>query len=191
MALQLEFGVAPKTAMPGMIRIRGANMDDAKPLIAMCEYIVDTCYRSFLGDELVDSFIRREALNRYIALHLGYFQLLTLGDEIVGCTVCKENQIDLMMIDPRVAGFGLGTQLLQYSEKRLFRSSPVLGLRSFAGNHQANTFYRKHGWEDMVAHTDRVSQVREILFRKLDPMHVALSGDLTWRLTDSGNWRSC
>lgn len=177
--------------MTGMIRIRSANLDDAKPLIALCEYIVDTCYRSFLGDELVDSFIRRKALDRYISLQLGYFHLLTLGDEIVGCTMCKDNQIDLMMIDPRVAGFGLGTQLLEYSERRLFKKSPVLGLRSFAGNHEANAFFRKQGWEDTVAHTDRVTQVREILFRKFDPMQVAMTRNVTWRLTDSGNWRSC
>jgi len=176
--------------MSGMIQIRGANLDDAKPLIVLCEYVVDTCYRSFLGDELVDAFIRREALRKYTSLHLGYFKLITLGDEIVGFTVCKGNQIDLMMVDPRVQGFGLGTQLLEYSERRLFRNSPVLGLKSFAGNQPANTFFRKQGWEDMVAHTDRESQVREILFRKFDPLQIAKIRNPAGRLTDSGTWRS-
>ena len=176
--------------MAGMIGFRSADLDDAKPLIALSEYIVDTCYREFLGDELVDNFIQRKALETYTSLHLGYFQLLTLGDEIVGFTVCKENQIDLMMVDPRVQGFGLGTQLLEYSEKRLFKRSPVLGLRSFAGNQTANAFFRKQGWEDTVAHTDRVSQVREILFRKIDPMQIAMTRKSGLRQSDSGNWRT-
>jgi len=176
--------------MAGIVRFRSANMDDAKPLIALSEYIVDTCYRSFLGDELVDNFIQRKALHKYTSLHLGYFQLLMLGDEVVGFTVCKENQIDLMMIDPRVQGFGLGTQLLEFSEKRLFRSSPVLGLRSFAGNQSANAFFRRQGWEDMVARTDRVSQVREILFRKIDPLQIAVTRKPAWRLTESGSRRA-
>ncbi len=175
--------------MAGMISFRSADLDDAKPLIALSEYIIDTCYRSFLGDDLVDSFIQRKALHTYTSLHLGYYQLLRLGDEIVGFTVCKENQIDLMMVDPRVQGFGLGTQLLAYSEKRLFKRSPVLGLRSFAGNQAANTFFRKQGWEDTVARTDRVSRVREILFRKIDPLQMAMTRKPGLRLTDSGNWR--
>ena len=176
--------------MTGMIRFRSANLDDARPLIALSEYIIDTCYRSFLGDELVDNFIQRKALHKYTSLHLGYFQLLTLGDEIVGFTVCKENQIDLMMIDPRVQGFGLGTQLLDYSEKRVFKHSPVAGLRSFAGNQPANAFFRQQGWEDTVAHTDRQSQVREILFRKIDPLQIAMLRNPDIRLTDSGTRHS-
>ena len=175
--------------MAGMIRFRSADLDDAKPLIVLSEYIVDTSYRSFLDDELVDSFIRRKAVHKYTSLNLGYYQLLMLGDEILGFTVCRENQIDLMMVDPRVQGFGLSTQLLEYSERRLFKSSPVLGLRSFAANHGANEFFRNNGWEDMVAHTDKETGLREYLFRKVDPLRITLHRhrhpDLG--LSDSGN----
>ncbi len=172
--------------MPGMIQFRGAILDDAQPLIVLCERTIDACYREFLGDELVNSFISRQAFREYTSLHLGHFQLLNLGDELVGFSVCKENQIDLLMIDPRVQGYGLGTQLLEHSEQLLFRSNPVLGLKSFAENRRANAFFRKHGWEDTVAHTDKQSGVREILFRKYEPSHLAVSRKRNWRAAVAG-----
>jgi len=67
--------------------------------------------------------------------------VILTSHKIVGYSVTKDNLIELMMIDYDFHRRGLGAQLLQYIEGRLFRTHDELVLESFEGNQDANSFY--------------------------------------------------
>jgi ribosomal protein S18 acetylase RimI-like enzyme len=88
---------------------------------------------------------------------------------IAGFSVCRDNLIDLMMIDSSLQRNGLGTKLLAHVAESLFRKHSDLTLESFEGNDQANSFYRKHGWLEVRRYLDEESGVKKIVFEKGAP----------------------
>jgi putative acetyltransferase len=86
--------------------------------------------------------------------------------KIIGCAVCRDNVIDLMMVDHAVHRQGLGTALLQHVEQMLLQSSPELRLESFEANEKANAFYRKNGWHEVSRYFDEDSDVNKVIFQK-------------------------
>jgi GNAT superfamily N-acetyltransferase len=86
--------------------------------------------------------------------------------KIAGYSVCKDNLIDIMMIDHGLHRRGLGSLLLEHCEQTLFRTFDGLTLESFEGNLKANNFYRKHGWVEESRYFDESSGVNKIVFVK-------------------------
>ena len=83
---------------------------------------------------------------------------------IVGYAVCRDNVIDLMMIDSPVHRQGLGTELLRHIGHALSQSCDVLRLESFEGNEKANAFSRKNGWREVSRYFDKDSGVNKVVF---------------------------
>jgi ribosomal protein S18 acetylase RimI-like enzyme len=149
-----------------MIQIRQASPADVATLIALSRRTIRASYTPFLGQEAVNVFIGSGAADQYVADHVEHSTIIVADGAIVGYAVCKGRGIDLMMIDQRLHRRGFGTRLLRHCEGALFAHYDALTLESFADNHPANTFYRKHGWEQVDRYCDRESGVNKLVFRK-------------------------
>ena len=85
---------------------------------------------------------------------------------MVGYAVCRDNLVDLMMIDHTAHRQGLGTALLEHVEAMLFQRYVELRLESFEDNENANALYRTNGWLEVGRRFDEASGVHKIVFRR-------------------------
>jgi ribosomal protein S18 acetylase RimI-like enzyme len=146
--------------------IRTATAADLDGLIALSRRTISASYRPFLGDEAVDAFLGSGAADRFVAENLDRCLVLVREGQIVGYSVCQDNVIDLLMIDRALHRQGFGTELLRHVEHTLGTSYEELQLESFAGNEQANAFYRKNGWREVSRYFDEEAGVSKIVFGK-------------------------
>ncbi|WP_244502364.1 GNAT family N-acetyltransferase [Streptomyces oceani] len=109
---------------------------------------IDARYRSFLGDEGVDSFINSGASDEHIESHFrkGHLHCLEVGGDLVGLLITQESTVDLLMIDVDRQRQGLGSLLLSLAERLLFAEYQEIRLETFAGNVTAVAFYEACGW---------------------------------------------
>lgn len=129
--------------------IRPASGEDLDDLQALARRTIDTCYRAFLGDEVVDWFIGSGASDAHVKNHLerGVVHcLISQEGRIIGFSILDGPTIDLMMVDPDHHRRGLGRLLLQHAEAALLAQHSTIRLESFADNAAANSFYEACGW---------------------------------------------
>ncbi len=146
--------------------IRKAIIPDADTLKKIASRTIDANYRSFLGDEGVDWFISSGASDQYIDENIDECWIILSDYQIIGFSVCKENLIDLMMIDHDYHRHGYGTTLLKHCEQYLFNTFDEIKLESFEGNEKADNFYRKNGWSEIERNFDNMSGVNKLTFIK-------------------------
>ncbi|MHC4077943.1 MAG: GNAT family N-acetyltransferase [Planctomycetota bacterium] len=146
--------------------LREALDSDIDVLIDLSRRTISASYRSFLGDEAVDAFLGSGEVDRYVRESLDRCSVIVRDGQIVGYAVCRDNLIDLMMVDHACHRQGLGTELLHHVEAGLHRKFEELRLESFEANTPANAFYRKHGWREVSKHFDDDAGVNKIVFKK-------------------------
>jgi ribosomal protein S18 acetylase RimI-like enzyme len=146
--------------------IRQATTADLAPLIELSHRTIRGSYRSFLGDEAVEAFLGSGSADRFIEENLGHCTVIVRNGAVVGYAVCRDNLIDLMMIDEAAHRQGLGTALLAHLEAMLSQRYGELRLDSFEKNDIANAFYLANGWLESDRHVDPASDVAKISFHK-------------------------
>ncbi len=146
--------------------VRKAQASDLPVLMDLSRRTISASYRSILGDEAVDAFLGSGAADRYVADNIAASWVIQRDGNVLGYAVCRDNLIDLMLIDHTAHRQGLGTTLLAHVESMLFQTHGELRLESFEANHPANAFYRKHGWLEAGRHFDDSSRVCKLVFRK-------------------------
>ena len=152
--------------LPMNTQIRQAIPSDIASLSALSKRTIRSDYGAFLGDEAVDGFLRRGAVEQYLEEHLLCCSVFLVDDTPIGYSICKGNLIDILMIDHDFHRRGFGTRLLKHCEDLLFQSYEELILESFAENQNANAFYKKNRWETSKIYFDEDSGVNKIVFRK-------------------------
>ena len=129
------------------IQIRRAQSDDLTRMQDIARRTIDRCYRSFLGNEGVDSFINSGESDRELQKHIESCDVALREDAIVGFAIYFDDLIHLMMIDVRLHRNGIGSLLLAHTESQLFaRGHKTIRLETIEGNHQAINFYVMNGW---------------------------------------------
>jgi predicted GIY-YIG superfamily endonuclease/N-acetylglutamate synthase-like GNAT family acetyltransferase len=129
------------------ITIRKAKTEDLPDMQAIARRSIDQCYRPFLGDESVESYINSGESDKELAQNLENCDILLKGEDIAAFAIYFDDLIHLMMVDVEMHRSGLGTMLLAHAEKQLRASgSETLHLETFEGNQQAINFYLKNGW---------------------------------------------
>ena len=103
---------------------------DVEVLIDLSRTTISASYRPFLGDEAVDAFLGSGAVERYVTENLSACSVLEPDGQVVGYAVCRDNLVDLMMVDHAFHRQGLGTQLLRHVEERLGQRYGELRLSS-------------------------------------------------------------
>ncbi len=129
------------------VRIRRAQSTDLARMQEIARRTIDSCYRSFLGDEAVESFVASGESDKELETNLANCDVLVRDEGIVAFSIYFDNLIHLMMVDVSFQRKGIGAQLLAHSENQLFATGhAVLRLETFEGNQQAISFYLKNGW---------------------------------------------
>jgi ribosomal protein S18 acetylase RimI-like enzyme len=146
--------------------IRKALTADMSVLIDLSRRTINASYRPFLGDETVDGFLDSGAADRYVQDNIDHCSIAVRDGQVVGYAVCRDNLIDLMMIDPGCHRQGLGSELLRRIEETLAHSYEELRLESFEANQPASAFYHKNGWREVRRYFDKDSGVNKVVFQK-------------------------
>ena len=129
------------------LHIRNAQPDDLTSLQDIARRTIDKCFRTFLGDDGVNSFINSGDSDQELQKHLENCDVVVKEDAIVAFSIYFDDLIHLMMVDVRLHRTGIGSRLLAHTERQLFgRGKKTIRLETFEGNHQAVNFYTKYGW---------------------------------------------
>ena len=144
---------------------RKATSGDLERMQAIARDTIDLNYRSFIDDDGVDWYLSGPS-DEYLARNLGRSTVLTAEGTIIGFAVCRENLIELIMIDHASHQRGFGSALLEHCESKLFERYDAIRLESFEGNQSANRFYRKNGWIQTGSVSDAMSGGRKWIFEK-------------------------
>ena len=146
--------------------LRKAEEADVATLIALARRTISASYRTVLGDAAVDAFLDSGAVEGHVQENLARCWVILSDGTLAGYAVYRDNLLDLLLIDPARQRQGLGTKLLAHVEQLLFEGCEELTLESFAGNTQANNFYRKNGWLEGDRYFDKDLGVSKVVFRK-------------------------
>jgi ribosomal protein S18 acetylase RimI-like enzyme len=148
-------------------KIRKAQSGDLPEMQRISREVIDQNYRCFLGDDAVDHFIDSGMADAYIAEMIEHATLILVNDEIAGMCICKENLIDLLMVDTRFQRLGLGKTLLDHVVAGIFEKYGEARLESFEDNHRANAFYDQTRWQIDIIEVDESLGIRKIYYHKL------------------------
>ena len=119
-------------------------------------------------DEGALTLIAEQTIATYVVENLDrhYCPILLTEQLPVGFAICRDNTIDLIVVDYRYHRSGFGTQLLVHCETEMFGAYPAIALHCFEHNEQANRFFRKNGWIETLRYRNKHSGVRTILYQK-------------------------
>lgn len=147
-------------------KIRKAEAADVTYLVDFMRNTIRAHYRPILGKEGVEAYIDRVASDVYLLDQLEDAQVLLLSEAIVGFAIYRGDRIELIMIADGFHRQGLGSHLLGFCERKLFKKHPAIHLGSFEGNQKAIQFFKKKGWQETEMHRDEDSGVNMIYFVK-------------------------
>jgi len=94
------------------VQFRKAQPADLSIMQEVARRTIDRCYRSFLGNEGVDSFINNGESDRELQKHIEDCDVALKEDVIVGFSIYFDDLIHLMMADVRLHRTGIGSLLL-------------------------------------------------------------------------------
>ncbi len=149
------------------LQFRKAQPGDLSTIQDIARRTIDRSYRSFLGDEAVDSFIDSGESDQELQQHIDNCDVAMREDVLVGFAIYFNDLIHLMMVDVRLHRNGIGSLLLAHTESQLFaRGHKTIRLETFEGNHQAINFYVKNGWIVTTKSKDEAYGFVRVLFEK-------------------------
>lgn len=128
------------------LQLRDAAKGDVPALIDLSQRTIRACYSPFLGAEAVEGWIESGEAANYVRLNAGRARVVTVADAVQGFCVCREDLLDLMMVDVRSHRCGFGSLLLADAEARLLSFYTSIRLECFADNAVATAFYCARGW---------------------------------------------
>lgn len=148
------------------LKIRKANEKELVFLQGFAKDVINKSYRSFLGDEAVDFFIGSGASDQYMLENIKDTTVALMNNEIVGICICKENTIDLIMVNSEMHRKGIGSEFINKISEELLKSYDKIYLESFEKNLKANNFYYKNGWNKDKVMFDEEVGVNRIYYSK-------------------------
>jgi ribosomal protein S18 acetylase RimI-like enzyme len=111
------------------MQFRPASGEDLNRVQVIARDTVDMSYRSFIDDDRVDWFISGPS-DEYLCKNNDDVTLILVDGSIVGLAVCKQDLIDLIIIDHESHGHGFGTALLAHCEAEMFERYDVIRLEA-------------------------------------------------------------
>ena len=79
--------------------LRKAAVSDLEALCAIARRTITASYPTFLGSDVVAGFVESGASDRYVRDNLENCSVIAIDGDIAGFCVCRDDLIDLMMID--------------------------------------------------------------------------------------------
>lgn len=130
-----------------MNNIRKAGKTDLVAMQNLARNTIDTCYRSFLGDEGVDGYINSGESDSEVERQLPHCFLIESDQKIQGYCAFENDFIHILMVSPESQRSGLGSTLLRFVENEMASlGHQQYRLETFQNNSQAIQFYSKNNW---------------------------------------------
>ena len=105
------------------IRIRKATHEDLRVIQEIARGTIDKSYRSFLGDELVDWFLRSGESDKELEHRLENCDVLTMDGSVAAFTIYFDDLIHLMMVDSYLHRNGLWLFKFLFGTYWIFQSA--------------------------------------------------------------------
>lgn len=128
------------------IKLRKADKSELPMLQTFAREVIDKNYREHLGDEAVDWFIGSGASDQYMQDSIDDTILAVMDEQTVGICICKEELIDLLMIQNGMQNRGIGSAFLTLVSEELLKQYTKIRVECFEKNGKANRFYVRNGW---------------------------------------------
>ena len=150
------------------VETRDAKSSDLEKLISLTNDTIDRNYRPFMSDEGVKFILKSEFYNSYIADRLLHTRVVEVNDQLCGFLISRENQLELLMVDSDIHGYGAGSSLLKHFEDKLSADYKSIYCQIHSGNEKALGFFKSKGFRetskqfDPMAKQDIVSLTKEL-----------------------------
>ena len=149
------------------IILRKAKDSEIRYIQNFAKDVINENYRDFLGNEAVDFFIGSGASDQYMQDNISDTILAVVEDKIVGMCICKENLIDLFMIQNETQNQGIGRAFINMISEELLKKYPRIRVECFEKNVKANRFYVRNGWlQEKIVFDEEISDNR-IYYHKM------------------------
>jgi len=162
------------------MELREATSEDVADIRRIALNSLEASYGDVLGEdrlaEAVDAWYGGEELEAELADERALFLVAVEDDRCVGFTQCyvterreRIGEIDWLHVEPDHRGRGIGSRLLEGSERALLdRGVARLEGRVLAANDAGTTFYRREGFTEAGEHEVRIGEesFRERLYVK-------------------------
>jgi RimJ/RimL family protein N-acetyltransferase len=121
--------------------------NDLPILFNIAKEIILDYYITFLDKNIVNEYINSEKYKEEIIDNIKNCIIMKLENIYIGFSITIGNKIHLIMINKKYQNKNYGTDLLKYTEHKLFEENNSIELQSFENNIIANNFYIKNGWK--------------------------------------------
>jgi ribosomal protein S18 acetylase RimI-like enzyme len=138
--------VGPRRSPSEHVELRAAVRADAAAMAAMQSGSLAETYGPLLGRDSVEAFMAGGTVERYFDERWPASTVAVAAGEIVGVAVLLGDLLDLIWVDPRLRGQGVGSALLLDAEHRAAATHDRLRLEVWRVNERAVAFYLQHGF---------------------------------------------
>ena len=130
------------------LEIKIATINDLPQIQQLAKQVMSDCYRSYLGDKMVDWFIESGGIDEELAANLENCSILCNKQEGIGFSLIQQHTIQLIMVATHFQRKGYGSLLLNHCESILSKQKyHTIQVETFRNNTQATSFFKKNGWE--------------------------------------------
>lgn len=137
------------------ILIRPAESADADAILRILGDTYQATWKPELTAEAIARFESSAHTAVYVRERLPFFHLACIDGEVVGLLDWCDNFIDALHVSPRHQRLGIGTALLRHAETAIAGGGHAcVRLETDTFNHQARTFYGKHGYAEVDFYPD-------------------------------------
>lgn len=151
---------------PREIKIRSLGYEDIEPVCRIMVSIEPYAVLGYTGDQCIEAVLA--------SVEEGWGAVAEAGGRVVGFILFRVfdgfplgGYIRALGVDPGYRGMGVGSALLDYAEKTIFRYRRNVFLLVSSFNTRAIEFYRKRGYEVVGVIRDAIIRgADEIIMRK-------------------------
>ncbi|MHC4780976.1 MAG: GNAT family N-acetyltransferase [Planctomycetota bacterium] len=146
--------------------VRLAREPDIPRIIRICrESIVET-YGSFIDAEKIEPWTRGDEVRKFVSGNREKMLVSEVDGEVLGVVSIDGDMIDLLWVKLEVRGRGLGTGLMEETERRIFSGFGVARVECFEPNTASIEFYGARGFSAVETVFDSESGVNKVLMEK-------------------------
>ena len=129
------------------IEARNAQMADLTKLIELTNDTIERNYKPFMSDEGVKFILKSKFYDGYLRERIEHIRVVEVNDQTCGFLISRENQVELLMVDSDIHGYGAGTHLLRDFEGSIGNSYRQVFCKIHSGNKKALGFFTNRGFK--------------------------------------------
>lgn len=148
------------------VETRDAKNSDIEKLVNLTNDTIDRNYRPFMSDEGVKFILKSKYYDSYISDRLAHTSVVEVNDQLCGFLISRQNQLELLMVDSDIHGYGAGSNLLKDFEKKAALSFQSIYCQIHSGNEKALGFFKSKGFKETSKDFDPMAKQDIIIVTK-------------------------